>query len=278
MRRGKGGQKAGGGDESPAGKSAHSLAKMGPSGQSDDSRSMAKDSAIPAARVPAKSRDTVAGVQPRRAERDTCDPPTQAAQSRNRASTLAPESIPGGKHGTFPSVNNSQATVAEMADASQLNRRYLRLIEELYGEEGKDHGADASVARRLGVSPSLLSRIASGGRKVGVGTLLKTAQAMRLRPSYFFDFLEPRSYRDYQRKRYEALEEFLATPLGKSASPAERAILESMDFQGARPTPANYHAVLVGLRGSGLPDDVLERATSESNAVDEASKKTKKTT
>lgn len=146
--------------------------------------------------------------------------------------------------------------------AARASQRYLKLIEELGRERGGERGWIPSVARQLGVDQSHIWRLVNQERvSVGAEALEKAMRRLRLSSDYFFGRTEPTSYRDYVgaaggagparglEPEYAALDEFLRSKAGVSASAAERDFLVSLTLpEETQPTVAFYEGVLFMLR------------------------------
>lgn len=75
--------------------------------------------------------------------------------------------------------------VAMARKVGVLTRRTQALIDEMAEELGRQHGWKKTVADRLGLHPSTLSKIVTGSRPVTPSGALRIAARLRLDPSYF---------------------------------------------------------------------------------------------
>ncbi len=74
-------------------------------------------------------------------------------------------------------------------------QRFRQIISDMGAELGHVHGWKRTVAQRLGIAPSHLSRIIAG-KRVGVATLHRVADDLSVDPVYFAERAD--TYREYR--------------------------------------------------------------------------------
>lgn len=85
-----------------------------------------------------------------------------------------------------------------MATLTTAQRRYLALVEQLAVEYERKRGWQRRSAERLGISPSHLQQIVTGGKQPGIEIIERAQTRLRLRSEFFLDpKLRAPEYTDY---------------------------------------------------------------------------------
>lgn len=141
--------------------------------------------------------------------------------------------------------------------------RLLAIADQLKSADAKD---DADAARRMGITPQVLSK-ARAGTRLGVGTIDAVRRKLRLSADYFFAGGAPNiPYHEYlldrrqrapaepaQEQAHHVIEEYFLTDEGQRVSLYEQALLRSIKFGPIEPTTECVRAILDAVRACERP-------------------------